>query len=276
MKNIQVAAFADEGGSPLEKQIDTLHRNNISLLEIRVVNKVNISKIMPEEAKEIRRQLDDNGIKTWSIGSPTGKSSINEPFTPYFDKFKRQLELANILGATRYRMFSFYDAYDSFDAVCERIGQMVEAAADSGVTLCHENEKEIYGDTAARCEQLLRAVPQLRAVYDPANFLQCGQPTLPAWDVLAPYVDYMHIKDCREDGKVVPPGDGVGNLSELLRRFSAQGGGVVTLEPHLSAFVGLEALERNNVTKMAYSYPDKAAAFDAAAAALRKLLAQID
>lgn len=276
MGKFQFAAFADEAGRPLQTQIAALQRNEIPYLEIRFVGEKNISEVTADEAKEIRRQLDDGGIKTWSIGSPTGKIKIGDPFEPHLDAFKRQLESAHILGATRYRLFSFYEAFDSFGAVCDRLGQMLEVARGSGVTLCHENEKKIYGDNAVRCAELLRALPELRAVYDPANFVQCAVETLGAWDLLAPYVDYMHIKDCRADGRVVPPGDGIGNLRELLRRYAAQGGGVVTLEPHLTKFIGLEKLENGDVTQSAYHYADGNEAFDAAAAALRKIVSEID
>lgn len=276
MGKFRFAAFADEAGRPLETQIAALQRNGFDLLEIRFVGDKNISEITAAEAKEIRKKLDDGGIKTWSIGSPTGKISLNDPFAPHLDAFRHQLELAQILGASHYRMFSFYDAGEDIPAVCDRLEQLLDAAEGSGVTLCHENEKKIYGDTDVRCEKLLRAVPRLRAVYDPANFIQCGVETLGAWDRLEPFVEYLHIKDCNEMRKVVLPGTGVGRLPELLRRYAARGGGVVTLEPHLTRFIGLEKLERGDITDPSQIFPDGNAAFDAAAAALRKLAAEIE
>ena len=272
--NFQFAAFADEAGRAPEQQIAAMQRNGISYLEVRFVGGKNVSELTCEEAKEFRKQLDDGGIKVWSIGSPTGKIKITDPFEPHLDAFRHQLELADILGATRYRLFSFYEAYDSFDAVVDRLGQFLDAARGSGVVLCHENEKEIYGDVASRCVEIHKALPELRAVFDPANFIQCKQPTLPAWELLHSYVDYMHIKDCFEDGRVVPAGDGVGNLPELLRRYSAQGGQVVTLEPHLGKFVGLEKLENGKKSESAYHFANRDESFDAAANALRRILAE--
>ncbi|MBQ7566336.1 MAG: sugar phosphate isomerase/epimerase [Oscillospiraceae bacterium] len=276
MKNIQFAAFADEAGRPLETQIAALQRNNIPYLEIRFVGDKNVSELTTDEAKEIRKKLDDGGIKTWSIGSPTGKIALGDPFAPHLDAFKRQLEIADILGATRYRLFSFYEAGENLNAVAEKLNRMLDEAEGSGVVLCHENEKKIYGDTDVRCEKLLKAIPRLRAVYDPANFIQCGVETLGAWERLAPYVDYMHIKDCGADGKVLLPGKGIGNLRELLRRYMAQGGGTVTLEPHLTRFIGLEKLERGDIKDPSQIFPDGNAAFDAAASALRAIVAEIE
>ena len=116
-------------------------------------------------------------------------------------------------------------------------------AKEHDVVLCHENEKGIYGDTPERCVRLMEALPELRSVYDPANFLQCGVDTLSAWDALAPYVHYMHIKDCDPAGNIVPPGEGEGRIAALLSRYAKAGGEVVTLEPHLTEFVGLSDLE---------------------------------
>lgn len=53
--------------------------------------------------------------------------------------------------------------------------------------------------------------------------------------MLNPYITYMHIKDADENGIVVPPGQGIGNIGELLKRYYAKGGRNLTLEPHLKA-----------------------------------------
>lgn len=272
----QLAAFADEASGQLSGQIAAMKRGGVSHLEIRFVDGVNISKIEVATAKKIREELEGNGLSVWAIGSPTGKIQLADDFAPHFDEFRHQLELAHILGATHYRLFSFYGADDStaaFDAVCERLERMLTAARGSGVILCHENEKDIYGDTAPRCLQLHKALPALKAVFDPANFLQCGQETLSAWELLAPFVEYLHIKDCNRRGEVVPPGMGEGQLSAILAAYRAQGGYALTLEPHLSAFVGLAQLENGeSATKSAYSYKTNDEAFDAALAALKALL----
>ena len=65
--------------------------------------------------------------------------------------------------------------------VMDRLARMAEAADGSGIALCHENEKGIYGDLAVRCADLLDSVPSLRCVFDPANFIQCGQDIQEAW-----------------------------------------------------------------------------------------------
>lgn len=272
------SAFADESSNALAGQIDALKRNGFQYLEIRNVDKKNVSDLTLQEAKEKNAALRDNGLAVWSIGSRIGKIKIDEDFQAHLDLYKHTLDLAGVFGASRIRLFSFYlpkeeDPAVYKDLVLERMAIFANIAKSYGILACHENEKGIYGDIASRCLDIHKAVPELRGVFDPANFVQCGQDTLEAWDMLKNYIDYMHIKDSLTDGRVVPPGDGAGNVQQLLRNFAAQGGKVLSLEPHLTEFVGFAALEEdgNKSAVGGLSFESKPAAFDFAANSLKKL-----
>ena len=141
------------------------------------------------------------------------------------------------------------------------------------MTICHENEKEIFGENTENCLWLHRTFPRLRAVFDPANFVQCGVDTASAWGALRGYVDYLHIKDAVADGTVVPAGMGIGNVPAIVGDYLARGGEVMTLEPHLFDFTGLSALENGKSVKLGISaYQDNDEAFDAAASALKRII----
>lgn len=271
----QLAAFADEADSRLDNQITAMTENSISYLEIRGVDGENIADISVQKAKEIRNKLDAASLKVWSLGSPFGKIGIKDDFTSHLEIFKKSLEIADILGTKHIRMFSFYipqkeDCSNYTDQVMNRLDQFLTAAKNSDVILCHENEKDIYGDIASRCLEIHQNFPALKAIFDPANFIQCGQDTKEAWELLAPYVEYMHIKDALADGSVVPAGKGIGNIPYLLERYQ---GDVLTIEPHLSVFEGLAQLEGDSKTTInPYSYPSSRAAFDAAVNALKEII----
>ena len=272
--NYKIAAFADEAGSEIEEQIAAMNENGIEYLEIRGVNGENIADLTNEKAREIRRRLDDSGISVWSLGSPYGKHGIDEKFEPLLDIFKHGLELADILGAKHIRLFSFYvpqgNAEKSKDEVMSRLSKYCQAAKGSGIILCHENEKDIYGDIAVRCEEIHKEFSDIKAVFDPANFIQCGQDTKAAWELLSPYVEYMHIKDALWDGSVVPAGKGEGNIRFLLSQYK---GKILTVEPHLAVFDGFEKLESDSKTSIGeYCYPSARTAFDVAVNALKELI----
>lgn len=279
MNKMKIYAFADEASGQINGQIAAMQRNGLQGLEIRGVDGQNISDISIEKAHEVRRKLDDAGLAVWSMGSPIGKIGIeSDGFAAHLDKLRHTIELADVLGAKNLRMFSFYmpgdRAMEFRGKVIDRMGQMLRVAEGSGVALCHENEKGIYGDTADRCMDLLNTFPQLEGIFDPANFIQCGQDTIAAWKLLRDRIKYLHIKDALENGKVVPAGKGIGFVRSILDDFRARGGSAVTIEPHLSVFAGLKDLEREGEeTKIdPFCYESSDAAFDAACNALKALL----
>ena len=273
------AAFADESAKDLAGQVDALKRNGLEFLEIRNLDGKNFTKLSLEEMKTLAARLSDNGLSVRSLGSPIGKMKIADDFAAHMELYKHTLELGNVLGAKQIRLFSFFmpkgeDPTNYRQLVLERMGLFAETAKAFGIQACHENEKGIYGDVAARCLELHKAVPELKAVFDPANFVQCGQDTLAAWELLSPYVEYMHIKDALPDGRVVPPGTGAGNVPQLVARYAAQGGRVLSLEPHLTNFVGLKSLEAEGDESVVGTmhFGSNEEAFDYAANNIKKIV----
>lgn len=277
---MRIYAFADESGAMIDHQIESLKRNNLAGLELRNVDGTNVADITLDKAREVRRKLDDAGLETWSIGSPIGKVHLeNLDFSAYLDKFRHVLDIAHIMGSENIRMFSFHLPKDSNPAdhknqVIDYIGQFLIAAEGSGVDVCHENESGIFGDIAPRCLELHQALPGLKGIFDPANYIQQKQDTWEAWQMLAPYIKYLHIKDAQADGKVVPSGHGVGNVSKIVGEFIKNGGNAVTIEPHLTVFDGLAKLEEHgDMSKIGgFVYPSADDAFDAACNAFKNLL----
>ncbi len=276
--NVNVFAFADEADSMIDGQIEALKRNNLKGIEIRNVDGVNISDITLEKAGEVKKKLEDNGFYVWSLGSPLGKINIKDEFEPHLEKFKQSLKIAKELGCENIRMFSFYmpegeDPTIYKEEVFERLARFIEAAEGSGINLCHENEKGIYGDIPERCLEIHKAFPQIKGIFDPANYVQCGADTLEGWDMLKDYIYYLHIKDSMKNGFVVPAGEGDGNVEFIIKDYVKSGGKSITIEPHLTVFEGLKELEREGEESAVadFKYPDAATAFDAACNAVNKI-----
>lgn len=269
---IKLCAFSDEASGSLEGQIAALRRNGISYMEIRNVDGKNIKDITLERAGEIKQILDENQIKVWSIGSPIGKVDIDTDIDEYMQVVCHILEIAKILECDRIRMFSFFKAYDKSEKVMEYLKKMVEKAALYNIKLCHENEKDIYGDTAERNLQILENVPGLYYIYDPANFLQIGEDAKKTLSLLADKAEYFHIKDViSKTGQLVPAGEGDGRISELIESIDSDK--VLTLEPHLTIFAGYAAIDSTEM-KNKYTFESNDDAFDAAVVALKGLLAK--
>lgn len=285
MAKFVFSAFCDESGeNTIEGQIKACKKNNITHMELRGFGEdLNINNLSVEQAKKMKKVIDKEGMAVSSIGSGYGKIEITDDFEPHFEAFKNTVEVAKILGAKYIRIFSFYftkgESYDEYRAeVIKRVKTMADYATEHGLICCHENEKGIYGDTAERCLDLLENCGEnLRAVFDPANFIQCGVDTVKAYDLLEKHVEYFHIKDAiYADGSVVPVGTGEGRVLEIITRAAKQDRTIVlSLEPHLQVFEGLDALEsgtlESNRTMPENTYPSHEASFKAAADAMHTL-----
>ena len=253
-----LTGFADEIDDNFVTQLQGLSSLNIRFIEIRGVNGKNISTLSPPEIREVQNRLEEYGIRVSSIGSPIGKITLQDDFGVHLDMAKRIFETARTLNSPFVRIFSFYipqgsDAALYRNEVMERIGAILEAAKGSGLTILHENEKEIYGDNPERCLDLMETFgsPHFACAFDPANFVQCGSEAYPAaYEMLKPYIKYVHIKDAlAEDGRNVPAGMGAGRIEEVLQDLKANGyNGFLSLEPHLGSFTGLHELENTSLS----------------------------
>lgn len=268
---IRLCAFADEADPTLKGQIDALTRHGISYIELRGIDGKNISLVTEEEARGYKRMLDEAGIAVWSIGSPIGKVKISDDMNTHFALLHHICKLARIFGCDKIRMFSFYEAYEQEALVISTLRKMVQIAASYGVFLYHENEKEIYGDTLDRVLRLQQGVEELRFIYDPANFIECGQDPKVTLDALFPYVSYFHIKDALWDSKaIVPAGYGAGRIADLVSKIGEQNV-VLTVEPHLIVFEGYHAFDKTEM-QHAFCFQNNHEAFDAAVGALKGIL----
>ncbi len=252
MSEFVITGFSDEIDEKITKQFAHLNTLGISYFEPRGIDGVNIADIDAPKREKLKEEMKKHNIKVSSVGSPIGKIGIGDPFEPHMEKLKRVIETAHELDTKYIRVFSFFmprseNPQNYRGEVIDRIGKMCDIAEKENVMLLHENEKEIYGDTAKRCLDILESVDSkaLRAVFDPANFVQCGETTYPdAFEMLKPYIEYMHIKDAFSDGSVVPAGCGEGHVEEILSVLWQDGyEGFLSLEPHLGSFKGLEGLE---------------------------------
>lgn len=253
-----LTGFADEISPDLDVQLDTLRREEIEYLEFRGVWNKNVLDLNDADIETVKARLAERSVKVSSIGSPIGKIAITDDFAPHLVAFKRALRVAQTLEAPYIRIFSFFMPADIEperyrQQVLDRLGQIVRLTEGQGVTLLHENEKHIYGDTPQRCHDILNAInsPLLRAAWDPANFVQCDvRPFTEGFALLQPFIAYIHVKDALQgSGEVVPAGEGDGQWPATIAALkAARFDGFFSLEPHLqvagpsSGFTGPDLL----------------------------------
>ena len=237
-----LSAFGDEIAPDLETQLDILTSEDIWYLELRNAWGRNVLDLDAAQLARTKHLLRERGFGVSAIGSPIGKSSLDQPRHYELERLERAIAVAEALDTPLIRIFSFFiaanQADEQRDEVLARVTALTERATQAGVTLLHENEKDIYGDTAQRCHDLMRTIdaPALRMAFDPANFVQVGvQPMAEAWPLLAAHTTHIHIKDAVfGTGEVRPAGQGDGAIPALLATLAERGyHGYLTLEPHL-------------------------------------------
>ena len=197
----------------------------------------------------------------------------------HLEAAKRVYDAANVLGAKYVRMFSFYapmgeNIIEMKDAAVNAVGELLDLSKRFGVTLCHENEANIYGDTPARCAELLEIFGgELKCVFDMGNFVLEGVDPYPeAYMLLRDHIAYFHIKDAFGAGAIVPAGCGEAKIAQILSEHKNYAGEdfFASLEPHLQTFSGLNALVGRSFDNP-YKYEDQKSAFSDAVAKFKSL-----
>ena len=267
---IRLSAFSDEAGSSIQEQISAMKRNGIRLTELRSIGGKNVSAFTEEEAINYQKELEKNGIEVWAIGSPLGKVDVNVDFDEYSKTVEHVCKLAKIFKTDKIRMFSFFNAFSSQEKVFENLAKMVEIGKKYGVEMYHENEKDIYGDVAKRVLHIMENVQGLKYIYDPANYLQCGEKADDTLDLFVKTTNYFHIKDVQvSSGALVPAGYGDGKIDKLVDMVN--GDMVFTVEPHLALFDAYKTIDSTEM-KHKYVYATPNDAFDSAVNAIKEIL----
>ncbi|MEG1742777.1 MAG: TIM barrel protein [Clostridia bacterium] len=280
MANFIFSAFADEISASFDEQLQGLKKLDIPYIELRGVDGKSFVELSDDEIGEVAQKLKKFNIKVWSLGSPIGKIKTDGDFELHKKLLNRIMDIGDVLGVKRVRIFSFYPEKNISDAQFEKksfdmLDELLKMAENRGFILCHENEKDIYGFSVPRVKKLASHFDgRLRVVLDNGNFQFCGESAENAYFELKPYIEYLHIKDADIDGAIVPPGKGKAFIAETLAKINSDRSGdvVITMEPHLMDFAGLSSLSNLDDIKHKYTYDTPFSAFEFATDAVRQML----
>jgi sugar phosphate isomerase/epimerase len=239
-----LSGFGDEIDPDPVVQLAVLSALGSRHLELRSAWDVNVVDLDAGQLDRIAALLAERGMAVSAIASPIGKVDITDDPAGERARLDRAIAAAHRLDCRFIRLFSFYrppgtTAEEIRDEVLRRMREWATVAEREGVTLVHENEKEIYGDTPDRVRDLVESVgsPALRVAWDNANFVQVGvRPFTDGYAMLRPHLEYLQVKDAvAATGAVVPAGHGDGELRETLTALRDDGyTGFASLEPHLA------------------------------------------
>ncbi len=209
----------------------------------------------PEQLKDIRKQLDDAGVKMSVLDTgvykvalpgttPIGENAQelnpeNGEYNRQLDDLRRAADAAHTLGTDRVRIFAFKRVADPnaiFDRIVDELGKALRVAKEKDVTLLMENEFSCNVATGAESARLFKAISDRRLMHnwDPGNCFLAGEEPFPkAWDELDhSRISHIHLKDAAGK-KWMPVGGGeidfVGQFKALKKMKYA---GTMSLETH--------------------------------------------
>lgn len=256
----KLSGFGDEIDPDPAVQIAVLQALGARHIEVRSAWGVNIVDLDESQLTQLAAVVRERGMSVSAVASPIGKVDVSLPVEHEVGRLQRAIRAADVLETPYIRIFSFFrdenlSAEDIRDDVLVRMAALARTAEVAGVTLVHENEKDIYGDIPARVLDVIESVgsDRLRIAWDNANFVQVGvRPFTDGYAMLRPHLEYLQLKDAlAATGEVVPVGEGDGELRETLTALRDDGyAGFASLEPHLAdvnalgGFSGPEAFGR--------------------------------
>ena len=172
----------------------------------------------PGQLRQIKRQLDDAGVKLSVLdtavykialpgttpvgGSPAYVDPANAEFGRQMDDLKRAADAAHALGAERIRIFTFRRIADPaaiFDRVLEELQRALAVAKQQNITLLVENEYDCNIGTGEETARLFKEIPDRRLMHnwDPCNAYEMGEQPFPkVWEQLDhSRISHIHLKD---------------------------------------------------------------------------------
>jgi L-ribulose-5-phosphate 3-epimerase len=257
----KLGVITDEVSPDLGEALKTFYpKYSLTWAEIRNLNLGGKNKYVykaasPEEIKDIRKQLDDAGVKLsildtafYKIPLP-GTKPLHESatelnpaegqFARQMDELKKAADAAHALGTNKLRIFTF-SRVENPDAILDRIVEELHkalvVAKEQDVVLVVENEHSCNTATGTETAALFKAVKDHRLMHnwDPGNCFEGGEQPFPkAWDMLDhKRIAHIHLKDAA--GKAWKP-IGAGEI-DFIGQFKAlkemKYSGTLSLETH--------------------------------------------
>ena len=243
------SGIADEAGGPIEAQVRAHKELGWGHIEIRSVEKVNLTDLCDETFDEVARKVDAAGLHVSCFASQL--CNWSRPITKHPDIDRHELERAiprmERLGCRFIRTMSYtsggWPEQKWRDEAVERLKVLAGMAERGEVLLLHENCDGWGSQGPEQTLELLRRVnsPSLKLLWDTGNSGPHGLDSWGYYETVRDHVAYVHIKDAgTRDGKMAFtfPGEGDGRVGEIIADLLGRGyDGGLSIEPHMEVVV---------------------------------------
>ncbi|MFW5798730.1 MAG: sugar phosphate isomerase/epimerase family protein [Planctomycetota bacterium] len=250
------SGISDEAGQPIDAQIKAHKELGWDYIELRNIDKVNLTDVPDETFEEILGKVTDADLKISCFASQLCNWSrpITGDFQLDVDELGRTIPRMQKAGTEFIRIMSYPNDKDNplpddqwRDEAVRRIKHLARMAEDGGIMLAHENCNGWGGEGPENSLRLLELVdsPALCLLYDTGNPVGHGQDPWAYFRGIREKIAYVHVKDgvFKEEGgsKWRFCGEGDGKVPEVVQSLVDNGyDGFISIEPHVSAIVHLD------------------------------------
>jgi L-ribulose-5-phosphate 3-epimerase len=258
MLDFPLSGLSDEAADSIDGQIAAHRALGWAFLELRLVDGKQVSSAQyPEDSfDQVAYKIARAGMKVSGFASAIGNWSrpLRGDFSVDLDDLRAVIPRMQKVGARFLRTMSWdgkgVPEEEWRDEAIRRYQEMAPIAAEAGVVLLHENCTgwAALGPEQA-CEFFERvAHPNVRMLFDIGNTVAFGQDTWSFYQAVRPFIEYVHIKDCRyhpqrgESSEFTYPGEGDARVGEILLDLLRSGYRAgAAIEPHVASIVHLGA-----------------------------------
>jgi len=259
--------ISDEAGQPIDVQIKAHKELGWDYLEIREVDKENLTLMGDAKFEEVYRAVSESGLKVSCFGGAVGNwaTKISGDFKKDVDEVKRAIPRMKKFNTKYLRVMSWPNDKENpwtdeewGKEAIRRSKELSKLAEDADIILVHEN----CSGWAARTEKMERIYnevnsPAFKLMFDTGNVVAYNDGnSFENYKRLKPFIEYVHIKDYKKvDGssRATYPGEGEGKVKEVIADLQATGyEGFVSIEPHMASVVHLSKVGDPKVTYETY------------------------
>lgn len=230
---MKLAVVADEIGTSINEQIESLKLANISNIELRKIDDKYLWEFSKDELINFKQILDKEHINVITLDSPVGKKAI--PYSRKMELFDIYLEISKIFKNEYVRIFSNLAEEINEDDIKVNLHRLCEKANKENIKLLMENERATLAETPVDCARLIENEKNISIIYDLSNAFLEGHDVFEVYEKSKEKINYIHLRDYdMKNNKYAHLGTGdigIEKFMEILKRDNFND--IISIETHL-------------------------------------------